>query len=81
MHRWPVTIRWLTDDDRAEQARTARELRERDELLSTFVRWLSDRAGHDGPFHVPELSAETEARLSRLLRHASDPPRTEGGVV
>jgi hypothetical protein len=81
MHRWPVTIRRLTDDDRAEQARVAREQRERDELLSTFVDWLSDRAEHDGPFHVPELSPETEARLSLLLRQASDPRRAEGPAV
>ncbi|MGY1642672.1 hypothetical protein ACI782_16305 [Geodermatophilus sp. SYSU D00703] len=69
-----MTIRWFTDGDRAERARIARELRERDELLLTFARWLSDRAGHDGPVIVPDLAPETEARLIRLLREGTAPP-------
>jgi hypothetical protein len=67
-----VTIRWFTDADRAEQARIADERLEREELLFTFARWLSDRSGHDGPVTVPELTPETEARLIRLLRPGVD---------
>jgi hypothetical protein len=63
-----VTIRWFTDADRAEQARIRRERLERDELLFTFARWLEDRVGHDGPFTLPELTPEMEARLLRLLQ-------------
>jgi hypothetical protein len=69
-----VTIRWSTDGDRAERARIAREQVERDELLLTFARWLSDRAGHDGPVTVPDLTPETEAHWIRLLRDGTAPP-------
>ncbi|MGY1634933.1 hypothetical protein ACI784_24790 [Geodermatophilus sp. SYSU D01186] len=69
-----MTIRWCTDGDRAERARIARESLERDEVLMTFARWLSDRAGHDGPVTVPELTPETDARLIRLLREGTAPP-------
>jgi hypothetical protein len=68
-----VTIRWFTDADRAEQARIMRERLERDELLLTFARWLADRAGHDGPVTVPELTPETESQLIRLLRNGTAP--------
>jgi hypothetical protein len=66
-----VTFRWFTDVDRAEQARFARERRERDEVLHAFAQWLSDRSEHDGPVTVPELTPESEARLLRLLREGS----------
>jgi hypothetical protein len=33
-----------------------------------FGRWLHPRTGHDGPVYVPELTAETEARLLELFR-------------
>jgi hypothetical protein len=69
-----VTIRWFTDADRAEQARIVRERLERDELLLMFADWLADRAGHDGPVTVPELSPETESHLIRLLRDGMAPP-------
>jgi hypothetical protein len=69
-----VTIRWFTEEDRAERARISRERVERDELLLTFARWLSDRAGHDGPVTVPDLTPETEAHLMRLLRDGKAPP-------
>ncbi|MBB3083286.1 hypothetical protein [Geodermatophilus sabuli] len=69
-----MTIRWFTDGDRAERARIARERVERDELLLTFARWLSDRAGHDGPVTVPDLTPEAEAHLVRLLRDGTAPP-------
>ncbi len=69
-----VTIRWFTDADRVERARIVRERLDRDELLLTFARWLADRAGHDGPVTVPELTPETEARLLRLLRDGMAPP-------
>jgi hypothetical protein len=69
-----VTIRWFTDDDRAERARIARERRERDELLFTFAAWLDEREHHDGPFPVPELPPETEARLIELMRLRPDRP-------
>ena len=69
-----MTIRWFTDADRAEQARIARERLERDELLFTFARWLEDRAQHDGPFTVPELTPETETRLIRLLQSGKTRP-------
>jgi hypothetical protein len=68
-----VTIRWFTDADRAEQARIMRERLERDELLLTFARWLADRAGHDGPVTVPELTPEMESQLIRLLRNGTAP--------
>jgi hypothetical protein len=69
-----VTIRWFTDADRAEQQRIARERLERDELLFAFANWLADRAQHDGPVTVPELTPETEARLIRLLRPGENQP-------
>jgi hypothetical protein len=69
-----VTIRWFTDADRAEQARIRRERQDRDELMLEFARWLADRAGHDGPVTVPELSPETESHLIRLLRDRKAPP-------
>jgi hypothetical protein len=69
-----VTIRWFTDADRDEQARISRERLERDELRWAFVRWLSDREGHDRVIRVPELSLETEERLLRLLRDGTIPP-------
>jgi hypothetical protein len=65
-----VAIHFSTDADRDEVARTRRARAERDELWLTFARWLQDRAGHDGPITVPTLTAETEARLVRLLRGA-----------
>ena len=68
-----MTIRWFTDADRAEQARIVRERQERDELLLEFARWLADRAGHDGPVTVPELTPETESQLIRLLRNGTAP--------
>jgi hypothetical protein len=69
-----VTIRWFTDADRAEQSRIMRERQERDQLLFEFARWLSDRAGHDGPVTVPDLAPETESHLIRLLRDGMAPP-------
>ena len=69
-----MTIRWSTDADREEQARVARQQIERDELLMTFADRLEDRAGHDGPYTVPRLTPETEARLLQLLRDAKAPP-------
>ena len=69
-----VTTRWFTDGDRAERAQIARERLERDELLLTFARWLSDRAGDDGPVTVPELTPETEAHLIRLMRDGAGSP-------
>jgi hypothetical protein len=36
--------------------------------MLTFCRWLHARARQDGPVRVPELTAETEARLLRLFR-------------
>ena len=66
-----VTVRWFTEVDRAEQARVARERRERDELLHELARWLSDRSGNDGPITIPELTPETEERLIRLLHEGS----------
>ncbi|WP_448613518.1 hypothetical protein [Modestobacter sp. URMC 112] len=71
-----MTIRWFTDADRDEQARVARQQVERDELLMTFAGWLEDRVGHHGPFTVPRLTPETEARLIQLLRDAKAPPAT-----
>ena len=71
---WAVTIRWFTDADRDEQARIGRQRIERDELLMTFAGWLEDRAGHDGPYTVPRLTPETEARLLRLLRDGTAHP-------
>jgi hypothetical protein len=71
---WAVTIRWFTDADQAEQARIVRERLERDALLIEFARWLTDRAGHDGPVTVPELTPETESHLIRLLRDGMAPP-------
>jgi hypothetical protein len=69
-----VTIRWFTDADRDEQARVSRERLERDELWWAYVRWVTDRAGHDGVIHVPQLPLETEERLLRLLREGTIPP-------
>ena len=69
-----MTIRWFTDADRAEQALIARERYERDRLLMTFARWLTDRAEHDEPVTVPQLTPETKARLLRLLRDGTVPP-------
>jgi hypothetical protein len=69
-----VAIRWFTDADRAEQARIVREWQERDELLLEFAQWLTDRAGHDGPVTVPELTPESESQLIRLLRDGMAPP-------
>jgi hypothetical protein len=63
-----VTIIWITEEDRQRAAEVQRERIERDELMTMFCRWLMARAGHDGPVDVPELTAETEARLLRLLR-------------
>jgi len=51
---------------RAAEAR--RERIERDQLMMAFCRWLGARTGHDGPVHVPALTAETEARLLELFR-------------
>ncbi|MFD2090972.1 hypothetical protein [Blastococcus deserti] len=69
-----MTIRWLTDADRAQQEQIVRERWERDELLLEFARWLADRSGHDGPVTVPELNPETESHLLRLLRDGMTPP-------
>jgi hypothetical protein len=63
-----VALRFFTEADLDERARTRRERVERDELWLTFARWLMERAGNDGPVTVPTLTAETEARLIRLLR-------------
>ena len=71
-----MTIRWLTDADRAEMARVRRERVERVELLMTYWRWWAERAGHpEGPIHVPDLPPETEERLLRFLR--ADDGRSE----
>ena len=71
-----MTIRWLTDADRAEMARVRRECVERAELLRTYWRWLAERVGHpEGPIHVPDLPPETEERLLRFLR--ADDGRSE----
>ena len=64
-----MTIRWLTDADRAELARLRRECLERGELFSIYCRWLDERAGRPGEvIRIPSLSPETEARLLELLR-------------
>jgi hypothetical protein len=73
-----VTIRWLTDADRAEMARVQRKCVERGELLSAYWRWFAERAGHpEGPIYVPDLPPETQERLLRLLR--ADDGRGEAG--
>ncbi|WP_448628195.1 hypothetical protein [Geodermatophilus sp. URMC 64] len=72
-----MTIRWLTDADRAELARRRRECLERDELFWLYCRWLDERAGHPGGvLPVPPLPPETAARLLELLRqqNAVDSP-------
>jgi hypothetical protein len=63
-----VTIVWITEEDRRQAAEVRRERIERDQLMMTFCRWLHARSGHDGPVRVPELTAETEARLLALFR-------------
>jgi hypothetical protein len=63
-----VTIIWITEEDRRRAAEARRERIERDQLMMLFCRWLQARTGHDRPVTVPELTAETEARLLRLLR-------------
>jgi hypothetical protein len=63
-----VTIIWITEEDRRRAAEVRRERIERDQLMMLFCRWLQARTGHDGPVTVPELTAETEARLLRLFR-------------
>ncbi len=63
-----MTIIWSTEDDRRRAAEARRELVERDELMTTFIRWLVDRSAPDGLVTVPEFTAETEARLLALLR-------------
>ncbi|MGY1808002.1 hypothetical protein ACI8AF_11580 [Blastococcus sp. SYSU D00669] len=71
-----MTIRWLTDADRAELARIRRECLERGELYSVYGEWLHERAGHpEEPIRMPPLSLEAEARLLELLRalHRTDP--------
>ena len=64
-----MAIRWLTDADRAETARIRRERVERDELLTTYWRWLAERAGHPkGPIYAPGLPPAAAERLLRLFR-------------
>lgn len=63
-----MTIIWITEEDRRRGAEIRRERIERDQLMMLFCRWLDARTGHDGPVHVPELTAETEARLLELFR-------------
>jgi hypothetical protein len=63
-----VTIIWITEEERRRAAEARRERIERDQLMLTFCRWLHARAGHDGPVRVPELTAETGARLLKLFR-------------
>ena len=63
-----MTIIWITEEDRRRAAEARRERIERDRLMMLFGRWLDARTGHDGPVRVPELTAETEARLLRLFR-------------
>ena len=70
-----VTLRFFTEADLAEKARREKEHRERDELLFSFARWIEERTQPDGPFHVPRLTPETEARLIELLRKEQDEPR------
>ena len=67
-----MSIIWITEEDRRRDAEFRRERIERDQLVMLFSRWLHAPAGHDGPVYVPELTAETEARLLRLLRR--EPP-------
>ena len=68
-----MTIIRITEDDRQRAADVRRERIERDELMTLFCRWLLARAGHDGPVTVPEMTAETEARLLGLLRQETSP--------
>jgi hypothetical protein len=68
-----VTIIRITEEDRRRAAEVRRERIERDELMMLFCQWLQARVGHDGPVTVPELTAETEARLLRLLRQETSP--------
>ncbi len=63
-----MTIIWITEEDRRRAADARRERIERDQLMMLFCRWLHARTGHDGPVYVPELTAETEARLLELFR-------------
>jgi hypothetical protein len=63
-----VTLIWITEEDRRRSAEIRREQIERAQLLMLFGRWLHARTGHDGPVYVPELTAETEARLLELFR-------------
>jgi hypothetical protein len=66
-----VTIIRITEEDRQRAAEVRRERIERDELMTLFCQWLQSRVGHDGAVTVPELTAETEARLLRVLRQAT----------
>ena len=63
-----MTIIWISEEDRRRAAEIRRGQIERTQLLKLFGRWLHARTGHDGPVQVPELTAETEARLLSLFR-------------
>jgi hypothetical protein len=69
-----VTVIWITAEERQRRAQERRERLERGRLMAEFVRWVCERAEHDGPVYVPELSSAAEARLLPLLRAAQEPP-------
>ncbi len=62
-----MTIRWISEAERRQDAEIAREQRERDAVEWAFADWVGARAGGGGPFRVPPLSEEMIARLRPLV--------------